>query len=58
MNPTLLALEAAAQIGALDPKPEPMISFSQPTRLLRIVEANEEIWIDPKTGRPQEPERD
>ena len=57
MNPTLLALEAAAQIGALDPKPCTEL-VTKPYRLVRVVDERGEVWIDPKTGRPQEPERD
>lgn len=51
MNTALLAREAAASIGSLDPQPEPIIAFSQPTRLLRVVENEVEIWLDPMTGR-------
>lgn len=58
MNPTLLAREAAAELGALDPKPEPVMYFTGPTRLLRIVEKDEEIIIDPSTGRRVEWERE
>lgn len=51
MNPALLAREAAAERGALDPKPEPAIVFQGPTRLIRVVTEDEEVWIDPRTGR-------
>lgn len=51
MNLTLLAREAAAELGALDPKPEPAIVFQGPTRLIRVVDERGEVWIDPRTGR-------
>jgi hypothetical protein len=47
MNAALLAREAAAERGALDPKPEPLEDLSKPTRLLRIVEGNVEQWLEP-----------
>lgn len=58
MNPVLLARERAAELGALDPRPEPPIEMIVPTRLHRIVNENYELWIDPSTGRRVEPERD
>lgn len=50
MNHALLAREAAAERGALDPRPEPPLMFTTPTRLYRIVEDDEEVWLDPRTG--------
>lgn len=51
-NTALLAREAAAELGALDPRPEPPVSFSGPTRLERWVFEGEEgeVWFDPVTG--------
>jgi hypothetical protein len=51
MNPTLLAREAAADRGSLDPRPEPRVELEGPTRLLRVVDERGEVWIEPKTGR-------
>lgn len=48
MNPTLLAREAAAELGALDPRPEPPEDLSHPTRLVRVVDGDRECWINPK----------
>lgn len=50
MNPTLLAREAAAELGALDPKPEPRPVFAGKTRLLRLVEPEAELFLDPSNG--------
>jgi Rad3-related DNA helicase len=56
VNHALLAREAAAELGALDPKPEPAVVFQGPTRLIRVVDEAEKIefWIDPLTGRKVE----
>lgn len=51
MNPTLLAREAAAERGSLDPRPEPPEIISKPTRLVRVVDENGEEWFDPLTGQ-------
>lgn len=50
MNSALLAREAAAELGALDPRGEPEPVLTKPTRLLRVVEGEEEVWLDPRTG--------
>jgi hypothetical protein len=50
-NAALLAREAAAELGALDPKPEPAVVFQGPTRLIRVVDERGEVWIDPRNGR-------
>lgn len=47
MNPALLAREAASQLGALDPRPEPPLMFQGPTRLHRVVDERGEIWYRP-----------
>jgi len=57
MNHALLAREAASILGALDPRPEPAIVFQGPTRLHRIVEDGEEVWLNPKTGGEEKPDR-
>lgn len=51
MNPTLLAREALAERGSLDPRPEPDLRLDGPTRLLRVVDERGEHWIDARTGR-------
>jgi hypothetical protein len=56
MNPTLLAREAAAELGALDPKPEPAVVFQGPTRLIRVVDERGEVWIRPDTGHKEAPD--
>lgn len=56
MNPTLLAREAAAELGALDPKPCTEL-VSKPYRLVRIVTESEEVWIEPLSGHKETPER-
>lgn len=52
MNPTLLAREALAERGSLDPQPEddPTPWGVHPTRLLREVTEDGEFWISPATG--------
>jgi hypothetical protein len=50
MNHDLLAREQAAERGSLDPRPEPYEVISKPTRLVRIVEEDHEVWLDPWTG--------
>lgn len=56
MNSALLAREAASALGALDPRPEPPVVLTQPTRLVRIVDGEEEIWVEPGTGHKETPE--
>lgn len=56
MNPTLLAREALAERGSLDPQPEPQVKLDGPTRLLRVVEDDTELWLDPRTGHKEAPE--
>jgi hypothetical protein len=56
VNESLLAREAAAERGALDPKPEPAVVFQGPTRLIRVVENEDETWLDPRTGQMETPE--
>lgn len=51
MNHALLAREALAERGLLDPRPEPNVKLEGPTRLLRVVDERGEVWIEPKTGR-------
>lgn len=51
MNPTLLAREALAERGSLDPRPEPIVKLEGPTRLLRVVDERGEVWIDARTGK-------
>lgn len=51
LNEALLAREAAAELGALDPRPEPPSSMAGPTRLMRSVdESGEECWKHFPTG--------
>lgn len=50
MNPTLLAREALAERGSLDPGPEPQPVFTGPTRLIRLASDEDEVWLDPRTG--------
>jgi hypothetical protein len=54
MNHALIVREAAAERGALDPRPEPPLMLLTPTRLYRVVEGDEEVWIDPRTGKAVE----
>lgn len=56
MNPTLLAREALAERGSLDPRPEPHMIITYPTRLVRVIEDQEETWLDPFTGKVMKPD--
>lgn len=56
MNTALLAREAAAERGALDPRPEPPAVLKGSTRLLRVVQEDHEVWLDPRTGHEETPE--
>jgi hypothetical protein len=56
VNESLLAREAAAERGALDPKPEPSVVFQGPTRLIRVVDERGEVWIRPDTGHKEAPD--
>lgn len=56
MNHALLAREAASQLGALDPKPEPPLVLQGPTRLHRVVDERGEVWIRPDTGQKEAPD--
>jgi len=51
MNLSLLAREAAAERGALDPRPEPPPVLQGPTRLVRVVDETLETWVDYETGQ-------
>lgn len=52
MNLTLIAREAAAERGALDPPiPVEQVVFAGPTRLVRVVDETLETWVDYRTGQ-------
>ena len=54
-NFALLAREAAADRGSLDPKPCSEL-VTKPYRLVRVVDERGELWIEPTTGHEETPE--